>query len=322
MRKINCLLCDNDQSEFLYQVQDRLLGIEGEFTLVRCPECGLLYLNPQPTREEIALFYPAEYDPYIDATTDRASRLNRASVNYGMRKRCRAVTQHKSGGRLLEIGCATGTFLAAMRALGTWNVFGVDTSEYAVQKARDQLGLDVFHGQIEEARFLDSFFDVVVLWDVLEHLPDPKSTLLEIRRVLTNNGLLIFRVPSMDSLDSKLFGPYWAGLDAPRHFSVFSRATLGRLLETTGFYLERITCFSGTYPAFVLSVRFWARDHLPPRTQAWVRKALESLAVRILVTPLFKVVDWLKKSTVITVHAKPMTTVFSFAPCPGSSNHG
>jgi SAM-dependent methyltransferase len=263
-----------------------------------------LYLNPQPT-EEIDQYYPPSYDSYVGIRPDdQLSWLRRASVNYGLYKRCRAVTRYKEEGRLLEVGCANGMFLNTVRKSGSWDVYGVDINKYAVQYARDQLGLDVFLGQLEETHFPDDFFDVVVLWDVLEHLPNPKSALLEIHRVLTSDGWLIFRVPNLDSFDARLFGPYWAGLDAPRHFFVFSEATLKRLLEISGFTLRRTSCFSGTYPAFVLSVRFWARDHLSPHAQVWAQRMLESLPVRLLVAPFFQIVDWLKKSTVLTVYAQ------------------
>lgn len=305
MREIDCPLCDVDHSEPVAQVHDRLLGIEGKFTLVRCSQCGLLYLNPQPTVEEVSQYYPPDYDSYVGIhPNDRLSWLRRASVDYGLHKRCQAVMRYKEEGRLLEIGCANGMFLNAIRKSGSWDVYGVDINEHAVQYAREQLELDVFLGQLEEAHFPDDFFDVVVLWDVLEHLPNPKSALLEIHRVLASDGWLIFRVPNLDSFDAKLFGPYWAGLDAPRHFFVFSEATLNQLLEVSGFTLRRTSCFSGTYPAFVLSLRFWARDHLSPRAQIWARQVLEFLPVRLLVAPFFQIVDWLKKSTVLTVYAQ------------------
>ncbi|MGC9358256.1 MAG: class I SAM-dependent methyltransferase [Anaerolineae bacterium] len=304
MREINCPICDVNHSEHVYQVRDRLLGVEGEFTLVRCLECGLLYLNPQPTVEEIVRYYPPKYYSYVSVPPGELSWPHRMVLNYGLYKRCQAVTRCKKEGRLLEVGCANGAFLDAMRRTGGWDVYGVDISEHAVRCARDQLGLNVFHGQLQDARFPNHFFDIVVLWDVLEHLPDPKSALLEIRRVLAPDGWLIFRVPNLDSLDARIFGPYWAGLDAPRHFFIFSETTLKRLLELCGFTLYRMTCISGTYPAFVLSMRLWARDHLSPRTQDWVQRVLESLPTRLLVAPIFQVVDRLKKSTVVTVYAR------------------
>ena len=306
MHKINCPLCNVDHSEPVAQVRDRLLGIEGEFTLVKCSQCGLLYLNPQPTSEEISRYYPPEYDGYVGVDLDQMPWLRRLSVKYGLYKRQRAVTRYRKGGRLLEVGCATGMFLDTMRRSGSWDVYGIDISEHAVQCACDQLGLNVTCGQLEEADFPDGFFDAVVMWDVLEHLPDPKAGLLEVRRVLAPDGWLIFRVPNLDSLDARLFGPYWAGLDAPRHFFVFSVETVRQLLETSGFTLQRTVCFSGTYPAFVLSVRFWASDHLSSRAQTWVRRILESLPIRLLVAPVFQVVDWLEKSTVVTVYARRM----------------
>jgi hypothetical protein len=93
MQKINCPLCNVDRSEPVAQVRDRLLGIGGEFTLVKCTGCGLLYLNPQPTSEEIARYYPPEYDGYVGVDLDQMSWLRRLSVKYGLYKRRRAVTR-------------------------------------------------------------------------------------------------------------------------------------------------------------------------------------------------------------------------------------
>lgn len=304
MRDVDCPVCGADQYERIGTARDRLLGIPGEFQMVRCSECGVVYLNPQPTTDEILRYYPEDYDSYADARVDELSGLRRWSVAYGLYKRRRAVTRYVSSGRLLEVGCATGAFLDAMRAAGDWDVYGVDISEHAVTYARDRLGLKVFLGQLEEAQFPAGHFDVVVLWDVLEHLPNPKAALAEVRRVLKDDGWLIFRIPNLDSWDAKLFGAYWAGFDVPRHFTTFSVATIRHLLEIVGFRWYKAACISGTYPTFVLNMRFWARDHLSPVAQRRLARILGALPLRLIVAPWFRIVDWLKKSSVITVYAR------------------
>jgi SAM-dependent methyltransferase len=304
MRDVNCPICDADHYQRIETARDRLLGIPGEFQMVRCLECGGVYLNPQPTTDEILHYYPADYESYAGARVDELSGLQRLSVAYGLYKRRRAVTRYVSAGRLLEVGCATGAFLNTMRAAGDWEVYGVDISEHAVTYARERLGLNVFLGQLAEAQFPADYFDAVVMWDVLEHLPNPKAALGEVRRVLKDGGWLIFRVPNLDSWDAKLFGPYWAGFDAPRHFTTFSMATVRRLLEAVGFQWQDAACISGTYPTFVLSMRFWARDHLSLGAQRWLVRILNALPLRLMVAPWFRIVDWLKKSSVITVYAR------------------
>jgi SAM-dependent methyltransferase len=175
----------------------------------------------------------------------------------------------------------------------------------AARYARARFGLQVFHGPLEDAQFPDGSFDAVAMWDVLEHVHRPRQTLREIHRVLKPNGVLVFRLPVLDSWDRKLFGPYWSGWDAPRHLTLFSRRTLAMILAQTGFRVERIACTSGGYPTFALSLRFWARDHLSIPAQERLRRILESLPVRLVVAPYFYLVDRLGKSTVVTVVARP-----------------
>jgi SAM-dependent methyltransferase len=307
MQHIDCPLCGSSADIPVAAVQDRLLGLDGQFTLVRCANCELHYLNPQPTRAELEHYYPAGYDPFETRSPDTLPLLQRLSVNYGLRKRCRAIVRYQQRGKLLEIGCANGLFMNMMRQMGDWQVQGVEISRTAVQYAREQLGLDVFHGELEEAGFAEHSFDAVVMWDVLEHLHRPKTTLHEIHRVLKPGGVFVFRVPVLDSWERSLFGPYWAGWDAPRHLVTFSLHTLGRMLEQTGFWIEQTACISGSYPAFVLSARFWARDHLSPSAQGLLRRLLESLPARLATSPLFYLLDQLQRSTVVTVVARPQT---------------
>jgi SAM-dependent methyltransferase len=305
VQQIDCPLCDSPEAIPVAQVRDRLLGIEGQFHMVRCACCGLHYLNPQPAMADLVPYYPEDYDPYATPMPDQLSLLQRFSLNYGLRKRSQAVEDYKRGGQLLEIGCAGGLFLDAMQRRGGWQVQGVEISEVAAGYARSQFGLDVFQGALEDAQFLDGSFDAVVMWDVLEHVHRPQETLLEIRRLLKPDGVLVFRLPLLDSWDRKLFGPYWSGWDAPRHLTLFSRRTIGLMLARTGFRVQRMTCISGGYPTFALSLRFWARDHLSEPARKRLQRTLEALPVRLAVAPYFYLVDRLGKSTVVTVVARP-----------------
>jgi SAM-dependent methyltransferase len=308
MQQIACPLCESPDAMPVATMRDRLLGLEGEFNMVRCNRCGLHYLNPQPTRSELARYYPEEYDPF-QAQASPAARggpaLQRWSVEYGLAKRCRAIARYKDGGRLLEIGCANGLFLDAMRRRGGWQLEGVEVSAPAAGYAREELGLDVFCGSLQDAEFPAGRFDAVVMWDVLEHVHQPRETLVEIRRVLKPDGVFVFRLPLLDAWERRLFGPYWAGWDAPRHLTLFSRETLALMLDKAGFRIEETACIAGSYPAFVLSMRFWAGEHLSPAGQRRLRRLLEALPARVLTAPLFYLVDRLERGTVVTVVARP-----------------
>lgn len=305
MQQIECPLCDSPDSEPVALHHDRLLGIDGQFSMVRCTCCGLCYLNPQPTMAELVRYYPEDYDPFETPPPDQIPLPQRASVSHRLHKRKRAVTRHKRSGHLLEIGCANGLFLHAMRQTNDWQVQGVEVSEPAVHYARERLGLDVFHGPLEDAQLPEHFFDVVVMWDVLEHVHSPKDTLRETHRVLKPDGVLVFRLPLLDSWDRKLFGPYWAGWDAPRHLTLFSRHTLDMMLTSAGFRVDQIDCTSGGYTGFVLSIRFWAGEHLSAPAQSRLRRVLEALPLRIATAPYFYLVGRLGKNTFTTVVALP-----------------
>jgi SAM-dependent methyltransferase len=305
MEKTVCPLCHSPDYTRYATVNDRLMGIPGQFTLVRCTRCELHYLNPRPTMEELARYYPREYDPFTTQLPDELPFVRRLSVRYGLRKRCRVVQRHKRGGRLLEIGCANGLFLDAMRRVGGWHVQGVEVNESAARYARERLGLDVVTGELADAGFPHDHFDVVAMWDVLEHVHDPEETLRGIHLALKPDGVLVLRLPLLDSWDRRLFGRYWVGWDAPRHLVTFSLRTLRRLLRQTGFRMEQASSISGSYPAFALSVRFWAREHLPPRAQKELRTAMESPFVRVATSPFFYAMDRLSLGTVVTIVARP-----------------
>jgi SAM-dependent methyltransferase len=284
------------------------VNIETMFTVVRCANCTLHYLNPQPTLQDLESHYPATYDPFTTPAPGELPALQRLSLNYGLRKRCREVLRHKHEGRLLEIGCASGLFLDALRREGNWQVQGVDTSELAVRYAREQFGLDVFLGPVEDARFADGSFDAVVMWDVLEHVHRPRETLLEIHRLLKADGVLIIRAPLLGSWDQAFFGRYWAGWDIPRHLTIFSMRTLQLMLEYSGFRLKRTASISGSYPSFVQSLRFWASEHRSAPAQARLRQVLESLPVRLAAAPFFFAADRMGKSSAVTVVVQPDPT--------------
>jgi SAM-dependent methyltransferase len=289
METVNCNLCGSAIETLIYQIPDFLLDRAAiQTTLVQCENCGLIYQNPRPTLDEMGLHYPPEYESYTPPSGKNTSHLLQMAYDYGQSKRARVVTRMKTKGHLLDLGCATGTFLLSMKKKPGWQVSGVEISDHAAGIARGEHGLDVFTGTLEEAHFPEDTFDVVTMWDVFEHLHNPAASLREIHRVLKPGGLLILRVPNVDSWDAKLFGESWAGLDAPRHLYVFGRQTLQLMLEQNHFRVARFSCEIGSYPTFVLSVRFWMLQRgWRPETRERVVNWLYHPVMRLLVGPFF-----------------------------------
>jgi len=138
-----------------------------------------------------------------------------------------------SQGRLLDVGCGSGDWLASMRERG-WQVAGTDFDENAVKVAR-QRGLDVVCGPLEQQHFADNSFNAVTLSHVIEHVPDPVAELKECLRILKPGGKLVLFTPNSASLSHKVFKRDWRGLEPPRHLHIFSMDSMRRLLEKAGF---------------------------------------------------------------------------------------
>jgi 2-polyprenyl-3-methyl-5-hydroxy-6-metoxy-1,4-benzoquinol methylase len=143
-------------------------------------------------------------------------------------------------GKLLDVGCGSGAFLALMRDLG-WVVQGIEPDSQAATFARRQFNLEVFEGVLEQAGFADNSFDAVHVSHVVEHVYDPARLLRECRRVLRPTGKLIVTTPNINSLGHRVFGEAWRGLEPPRHLYVFSPDALEACASGLGFTVEKIT---------------------------------------------------------------------------------
>lgn len=303
LESTNCPFCESDVADLFCEVRDYYLQNPGEFTFVRCRQCGLIYLNPRPTLSAMEMYYVA-YEGN-DVSSKKSSLLKYGLAQYGLWKRCRPLIYLKSSGKVLDIGCGPGYFLAAMRRYSKWEGVGVDRSPEAIIFARDVLNLEVYLSRVERLEFPAETFDAVTLWDVLEHFHRPNEVLAEIQRVLKPSGYLLLRMPSVDSLDARLFGPFWAGLDAPRHLTLFSPQSLTHFLTQAGFTVKQTWCLSGSHASFVLSLRFLlaCKGELFLFTH-WFQKFLASPLGALMSAPYFFMVDKLRLGPEITILAQ------------------
>ena len=305
MEETNCNLCGANDTELVYVEKDRLMKLPGSFRLVRCRRCGLLYLNPRPTPDEIGYYYPEHYGPYNVTPEEEPSWIDRLDHDYGNWKRARLIRPiYPHGGRILDIGCATGNFLHMMRRLGSWELYGLDISPAATKYARERCGVNTFTGELADAGYPDTHFDVVTMWDVMEHVYDPTSTMIEVRRILKPAGLFLVRVPNVATWDARLFGGYWGGYDAPRHLYVFSPETFRGLLQKAGFQVKRMRSLVLSYHPFALSMGFWLDEKLRDGT---IKSALLTLnnsrLPRVLTLPVFSVLRFFNTTFAMTVFA-------------------
>jgi len=263
------VICDVDECDTVLTARDRLHGLPGEFPVVRCRQCGLVYLNPRPRPEALGKYYPSDYrafkkvKPRKNKLGDRiADVILRSYYGYGTNGRpaplwkrmallplyglfCLSpknsvVIPFHGEGRVLDIGCGSGKFLHFAKGFG-WDVHGVELDEAAAEYARSELGIDIRTGDLMDQAYEPKSFDVIRMSHVLEHLPDPMPELRRIREILEDDGLLVVMIPNVGSALARRFGGCWFALDAPRHLYSFSRETVTRLLEKAGLRVERIT---------------------------------------------------------------------------------
>jgi SAM-dependent methyltransferase len=247
-----CALCSsNSRSTIHADTRDLLYDIPGQFAVVRCCSCGLVYLYPRPSEEHLAEYYPARYASFADsARSSVGNRNNERSVAfrivrqiallpYRLRYGDNAATLQPFGARrMLDVGCGAGDYLHDMQQLG-WDVYGVDLSDTAVVAARKRVGASrVSLGTLEKLDPGLKEFDLITMNHCIEHVPDPQATLIEAYNRLSASGKLKIIVPDVSGFEARIFGRYWLGLEVPRHLFDFSRRTLGRFLAQSGFKVE------------------------------------------------------------------------------------
>ena len=289
-----CPLCQADEpTPFLY-LKDWGYQTPGDFTIVQCSLCELYYLNPRPSPANIQRHYPGNYAPYRPAIEDEVWSLMRFMRRRKLVKKRNLIETFtsKDKGTLLDIGCSTGLFLAEMQNAG-WETYGIDINEEAASYARNRFGLNVAVGRLSDAEFQVAMFDVICLWDVLEHTFNPLDILIEAHRILKPEGIVVCIVPNADSLDRYLFRASWVGYDAPRHLTIFSPSTLRALFYKAHFQIDCLRCDYGGYFSFITSLRIWLNRFV---ASAIIRQIILHLVnlpgMRLPFEPIFKSLDY------------------------------
>jgi 2-polyprenyl-3-methyl-5-hydroxy-6-metoxy-1,4-benzoquinol methylase len=221
-----CHVCEGTRIYYLFSA--------AAYRVVRCEDCGLVFLNPQPSDDELSQVYGADY--FLGSETEEGRRAAGEVKQATARGYLSEILRYRGGGRgrLLEVGCGEGDFLELAEADG-WDVTGVEYSGTACERARRRLKRGTVHcGELQEAALAAGQFDLCVLSDVLEHVRSPVAFLREIHRVLKPGGALFVATPSTDSWSARLLRQKWMEFKA-EHLTYFDRQTLQTALFKSGF---------------------------------------------------------------------------------------
>lgn len=243
MAKVQCLFCDGELGETMFTgVRDRLGVSDKEWTFRRCVQCGSAVLDPMPTLEELLAAYPPTYHFDQVPPSNRIQRLLAAleirlfykPIYRSSVRQVQRMTGLKSG-RILDVGGGSGRRSFSFQQAG-FDVTVLDPDEQALKVAKEQFGLKTICGLLEEVDLPENSFDLVTLWYVVEHLPEPQKTLKAAHKVLRPNGWVVILVPLIDSWQARLFKGKWAEVtEAPRHVGLPTTKGMKMLLEICGF---------------------------------------------------------------------------------------
>jgi SAM-dependent methyltransferase len=244
LESVQCFLCGADDYDVVYEARydrEKDADLVQKFRasgdellidqLVKCRRCGFQYVNPRLRGELIFSGYTEGDDPNYVSQLQARERTFARSLD--------EIARAAGGtGRLLDIGTAAGAFVAAARARG-WQAEGCEPNKWLAEWGARHYGITIRQGSVFEQDYADGSFDVVTLWDVIEHTLDPREMLERCCRLLKPGGVLVVNYPDIGSWIARALGRRWLFLISV-HLYYFDRRTIARMLESTGFRVEAV----------------------------------------------------------------------------------
>ncbi len=228
LERVGCNLCGGRDLALMYRKPDtRHWTSPQEFDAVRCRGCGLGFVNPRPSRQSMATFYPPRFYERRRVEEERGRYARQAGYLDGL-----------APGRVLDIGCAGGAFLQVLAERG-WEPFGMDLFE-----SGNDHGFPLRYGDLLALAYPGDQFDAVTAWAVFEHLHDPAAYFREVGRILRPGGRFVCLVTNLRSVWSR----FAYGEDIPRHLYFYSAATLRRYAAQSGLWVREIACATEIFP--------------------------------------------------------------------------
>lgn len=258
LEHVNCNLCNKSDVDLYARVSyrdylcrrselitydDPILAQEElakyKFNLVRCRNCGLIYVNPRLKRETLAKLHRSHYFSHYADTKSEAHRKRQQCMEYeiaeleGLRKKL------KLGRKILDVGCGGGFFLASLD--DSWDKQGTEINPVAIKYGKDAFGVNMLEGDLRELNLSYGTFDVVTMRGVIEHLPDPMDELYQIYKILCEGGLIAVKAPSIGGICGKIYKEKTRFVCPTHHIYYFSTKTLLLMLQKAGFKPKKVS---------------------------------------------------------------------------------
>lgn len=257
----NCPVCGPVSANKSFKAIDRLHGIEGEYTYIKCPICDLVLMATPIKKEDIAKLYPVSYsahNPY--AVESDVIKIRNQSKPYFKKfmQTCKRYVIHfrdwlkgttikrfvyrklDENSLVLDVGCGTGEFLFGLKDKKGVQAYGVETSDAAAQKGSNLFEIEIFNGELADAPLSPNSFDLITAWWSLEHIPDPEETIVLMKKLLKDEGNMIIGIPNAKSFNAWIFKDRWYHLDCPRHLHLWNIHAINMLLKRNGLKIKSI----------------------------------------------------------------------------------
>ena len=236
-----CAICESPYHKTLLRAKGR--------TVIECRDCGLRALSPMPSLDQLVAINEETVHPFFHACLE-----DEESYRAYFARKLDDLQRYQRSGRLLDVGCGAGFFLDAARERG-YDIAGVDLSPVPVAYARDTLGIEVTMGSLYEYQAPSDTFDVVTIFQTIEHDPNLPALGAELFRILVPGGVLMVTTPAADGFVARVMGRRWFGYRNVEHVSFFTRRSLRYTLERSGFEIASLEVEhgSGLSPKYVLN---------------------------------------------------------------------
>jgi 2-polyprenyl-3-methyl-5-hydroxy-6-metoxy-1,4-benzoquinol methylase len=262
---VACAICGTLETRHLYE--------KSGYGIAACANCGLIFANPRAPEEKILARYSSGYfwNEYLPSLGAAEGRFDLAQFDLRHAALLRLMADRAPGKRLVEVGCGAGFFLKAAERAG-WQVEGIELSAEAARFAAERLDLPIRRERAEDAPIPAGSFDAAAMFDVIEHLFEPRAVLSAVARALVPGGLMVISTPNFDSASRHLLGVDWAVLSPLEHVYYFTEASLRRLLAETGFsQIEFVRTYAMWGPQETTNFRY---THAPHGVRARATEAL------------------------------------------------
>jgi SAM-dependent methyltransferase len=221
-----CPICNGTQFKSIMVCKDHTVSHE-TFSLMECNKCLFTFTNPRPAIDQLENYYLSDnYISHTNKATGLIDKIYLQARKYTLRKKLKLLNNISNEKRVLDYGCGTGAFLNYCKNNG-WAIGGIEPATKARTQAIQLTQADIVPSISE----IKGTYGVITLWHVLEHIPDFKEKLTQIKQLLSTEGKLVIAVPNLKSYDAHHYKEYWAAYDVPRHLWHFSQTDMQSVLE-------------------------------------------------------------------------------------------